>query len=77
MEISDQNPATVDLSYSDCATGRMPGVLFLGGVGFFFFFCYRVQTGPGSHPATCEMGNGSSFLGRKAAGEWNWPQTSI
>jgi hypothetical protein len=35
-------------------------------VGARFFA--HVQTGPGAHPASCTMGNGS-FLG-KAAGAW-------
>jgi hypothetical protein len=38
---------------------------------------HRVQTGSKVHPASYPMGNKSSFPGGKAAGEWNWPLTSI
>jgi len=31
-----------------------------------------VQTGPGTHPASCIMGTGS-FPGIEAAGGWGWP----
>ena len=36
-----------------------------------------LQTGPGAHPASCKMGNGS-FPGVEAAGAWGWsPPTPI
>jgi len=37
-------------------------------------FSAAVQTGPGSHPASCIVGTGS-FEGREAAGAWRWPPT--
>jgi hypothetical protein len=37
-----------------------------------------VQTGSGTHPASCSMGTGGPFPGGKsAAGAWCWPLTPI
>ena len=37
-------------------------------------FSEPVQTGPGTHPTSYEIGTGS-FLGGKATGAWRWPPT--
>jgi hypothetical protein len=55
---------------------RGSGVRFLVGAGNFSLH-HRVQNGSGAHPASCPMGTRGSFPGRKAAGVWNWPLTSI
>jgi hypothetical protein len=36
-----------------------------------------VQTDPGAQPASHLMGTRGSFRGRKEAGDWNWPLTTI
>jgi hypothetical protein len=51
--------------------GRVPA-----GAGNFSLH-HRVQTGSGGHPASYPLGTRGSFPGGKAAGEWNWPLTSI
>ena len=37
-----------------------------------FSVLQNVQTGSGSHPASCSTGTGSTFPGNKAAGSWGW-----
>jgi hypothetical protein len=56
-------------------TGWTNGVRFPAGTIFFCYF--RVQTGSGSHPASCPMDTWGPFPGGKAAGAWNWPLISI
>jgi len=38
-----------------------------------FSLHHRVQTGSGTHPASCLMSTRGSFSGSKAAGAWSWP----
>jgi hypothetical protein len=40
-------------------------------------FLNTAQTGSGAHPASYPMGSGDYFPGRKTAGTWRWPLTSI
>jgi len=54
----------------------MIGGLSLGR-GWEFSLRHRVQTGSGAHPASCPTGTRRSFPGRKAAGAWSWPLTSV
>jgi len=43
---------------------------------YFFFVCYRVQTGSRAYPASYLMGNRGSFPGGKAARARHRPLTS-
>jgi len=38
---------------------------------------FRVDRSTGAYPVSYPMGTGCSFPGRKAAGTWSWPLTSI
>jgi hypothetical protein len=52
--------------------GSIPG----GGNGGILPLRNRVQTDSGAHPASYPMGNGGSYLGGKATGEWSWSRMS-
>jgi hypothetical protein len=51
-------------------------VRFPAGAGNFSLH-HCVQNGSGTHPVSYPMGTSGSFPRGKAAGEWNWPLTSI
>jgi hypothetical protein len=55
---------------------RMIGVRSSVGAGNFSLR-HSIQAGSGAHPASYPMRTTGSFPGRKAAGAWSWPLTSI
>jgi hypothetical protein len=42
-----------------------------------FFLIHSVQTGSGTHPASCPMGIRDYYPGDKTARPWSWPLISI
>jgi hypothetical protein len=62
--------------YSAGLWARWSGVSVPAGAGKFYVY-HRLQTGSRAHRASYPMGARGSFPGRKAAGAWSWPHTSI
>jgi hypothetical protein len=60
------------LNYEMDDRGSIPGRSMI-----LFSLSHRVQTGPGAHLASYEVGNGGSVPEGKAAGAWSRPLTHL